>query len=70
MSDFFNYAQLDMVDKQLSAIHSKIVKKEWTEAYHLLETLSVFMELASLDWPSEYLHTRCVLPGNNHDIEL
>ncbi|THH30689.1 hypothetical protein EUX98_g3495 [Antrodiella citrinella] len=50
-NDFFNYAQLDMVDKQLSSIHSKIVKKEWNEAYQLLETLSVWMEMANLSWP-------------------
>ncbi|KAH8094884.1 hypothetical protein BXZ70DRAFT_342219 [Cristinia sonorae] len=50
-NDFFNYAGLDLVDKQLSAIHSKIVKKDWTEAYYLFETLSVFQQLGSLNYP-------------------
>ncbi|TCD69881.1 hypothetical protein EIP91_005958 [Steccherinum ochraceum] len=50
-NDFFDYAQLDLVDKQLSAIHSKIVKRDYTEAFYLLETLSVFQDLAGLSYP-------------------
>ncbi|KDQ64402.1 hypothetical protein JAAARDRAFT_683621 [Jaapia argillacea MUCL 33604] len=52
--DFFNYALLDLVDKTLSTIHTKIIKKENDEAMYLLEALTVFMNLES-SWPDTIL---------------
>jgi hypothetical protein len=52
--DFFNFAILDLVDKSLSTIHAKIVKKEWNEALVQLEALSVFQDIES-SWPSRFL---------------
>jgi len=38
--DFFNYGLLDLVDKTLSNIHTKIVKKNYDEAFDLFEALT------------------------------
>jgi hypothetical protein len=53
--DFFNFAILDLVDKSLSTIHAKIVKKEWNEALVQLEALSVFQDIES-SWPSFFYY--------------
>ncbi|KAL4249125.1 hypothetical protein ABKN59_005765 [Abortiporus biennis] len=50
-NDFFNYAQLDLVDHELSSIHAKIQRKEWSEAFYQLEALTVWTDLAALSWP-------------------
>ena len=51
--DFFSYAQLDLVDRALSAIHTNVVKRKYDEAMPLLEALTVFSDLES-SWPSKH----------------
>lgn len=46
-NDFYSYAVLDLVDKQLSVAHSKITKKDYDEAYCILEALTVFNDMES-----------------------
>jgi hypothetical protein len=50
--DFFCYALLDLVDKTLSTIHTKVVKRKYDEAMPLLEALTAFNDLES-SWPSK-----------------
>ncbi|KAJ3531510.1 hypothetical protein NM688_g7564 [Phlebia brevispora] len=50
-NDYFNYGTLDIVDKELSTIHTKIIKKKWDEAYALLEGLTAFFDLSGCSWP-------------------
>lgn len=50
-SDYYNYAVLDLVDRTLSTLHGKLIKKKWEEAYYYLEALTVFQEFDS-SWPS------------------
>jgi hypothetical protein len=45
---------LDLVDKQLSAAHSKITKKDYDEAYYILEALTVFNDMDSA-WLSMFI---------------
>ena len=53
IADFYPYALLDLVDKQLGAAHSKISKKDYDEAYFILETLVAFNNMDS-PWQSMY----------------
>lgn len=41
-TDFHGYAILDLVDGTLSKIHTKLIKKHYEEAFHLLEGLTAF----------------------------
>ncbi|KAL0949293.1 hypothetical protein HGRIS_009371 [Hohenbuehelia grisea] len=50
-NDFAAYGSLDLVDKALIAIHNKLVKKMWDDAYHLMEALTVFNN-CDVDWPT------------------
>lgn len=45
--DYYAYACLDLIDKTLTTVHSKIAKKHYDEAYGILEGLTVFNELDS-----------------------
>ncbi|KAJ2931715.1 hypothetical protein H1R20_g5504, partial [Candolleomyces eurysporus] len=47
--DFFPYATLDLVEKTLKNLHSKLTKKNWNDAYPILEGLTVFIGLFG-DW--------------------
>ncbi|RXW21964.1 hypothetical protein EST38_g3917 [Candolleomyces aberdarensis] len=47
--DFFPYATLDLVEKTLKNLHSKVTKKNWNDAYPILEGLTVFIGLFG-DW--------------------
>ncbi|RDB19905.1 hypothetical protein Hypma_012756 [Hypsizygus marmoreus] len=49
-NDFYPYAVLDLVDKTLTATHTKLAKKAYDEAYCLLEALTVFNDFESC-WP-------------------
>jgi hypothetical protein len=51
--DFYPYAVLDLVNKQLSAAHSRIAKKDYDEAYCILEALTVFNDMDSA-WLSTF----------------
>src|SRR6266545_3256363 len=42
VSDFYSYGVLELVDKTLSSLHTKIVKKAWKDAYSILEALIMF----------------------------
>lgn len=55
MADFYAYGLLDLVDKSLSSLHSKILKKKWDECVVTIEALTVFNDLESW-WPSEFLY--------------
>lgn len=54
MTDLYCYQLLDLIDKTLSTLHTKITKKQWDEAWSHLEALTVFMDLES-SWPSKFL---------------
>ncbi|KDR83899.1 hypothetical protein GALMADRAFT_86570 [Galerina marginata CBS 339.88] len=43
-NDFFSYGVLELVDKTLATLHTKIKKKEWEEAYYILEGLVTFVD--------------------------
>ncbi|KAJ3878041.1 hypothetical protein F5051DRAFT_489424 [Lentinula edodes] len=48
------FAILDLVDKTLltlSTLHSKIAKKQWDDAYVLLEALIIFQDGPGFVWP-------------------
>jgi hypothetical protein len=45
--DFTNYAMLDLIDKSLSTLHTKIIKKDLDEAYSVLEALVLFVSMDS-----------------------
>jgi hypothetical protein len=45
--DFYPYAVLDLVHKHLSAAYSRITKKDYDEAYCILEALTVFNDMES-----------------------
>ncbi|KIM46333.1 hypothetical protein M413DRAFT_36146, partial [Hebeloma cylindrosporum] len=47
-NDFFAYGVLDLVDKTLSSLQSKIKKKEWEEAYTTLEGFIIFLGFESV----------------------
>ncbi|KAG2013808.1 hypothetical protein CC2G_010678 [Coprinopsis cinerea AmutBmut pab1-1] len=47
-NDFFAYGVLDLVDKTLSTLHSKVTKKAWDEAYAILEGITCFMDCESV----------------------
>lgn len=42
-SDYFSYGVLDLIDKTLSTLHAKIIKKDYDTAYSILEALTLFM---------------------------
>ncbi|KIK67821.1 hypothetical protein GYMLUDRAFT_54564 [Collybiopsis luxurians FD-317 M1] len=44
-NDFYGYAVLDLVDRTLSKLHGKVVKKEWKEAVHIAEALTQYISL-------------------------
>jgi len=46
-NDFYPYAVLDLVHKHLSAAYSRITKKDYDEAYCILEALTVFNDMES-----------------------
>jgi len=48
ISDFFAYGVIDLVDKTLSSLQTKIKKKEWEEAYTTLEGLIIFVGIESV----------------------
>ena len=54
-ADFFGYAQLDLIDRELSSIHNKIRKKQWMEAFHHLEALIMFNDLGAFGWTGKLL---------------
>ena len=66
-SDYFNYGQLDLMDKELSTIHARLWKKNFDEAYTLLEALSNLL-VSYCSWPSEHLPLLQVFTGS--DIHL
>ena len=41
-TDFYGYAILDLIDGTLSKIHTKVIKKQYEGAFHLLEGLTAF----------------------------
>ncbi|KAF8969504.1 hypothetical protein BDZ97DRAFT_1653923, partial [Flammula alnicola] len=47
-NDFFSYGVLDLVDKTLTTLHTKIKKKDWEDAYYLLEGLVIFVDFESV----------------------
>lgn len=47
--DFFPYATMDLVEKTLLNLHSKVTKKNWSDAYSILEALTVFIDMFG-DW--------------------
>ncbi|KAI0082395.1 hypothetical protein K474DRAFT_1687985 [Panus rudis PR-1116 ss-1] len=50
-NDFFGYAQLDLLGTQLRSIHSRIAKKDYTNAFYRLEALTFCMETGALGFP-------------------
>lgn len=46
-SEFYAHAVFDLVDKTLATIYSKINRKDYDEAYCMLEGLTVFNQLDS-----------------------
>ncbi|KAG6910938.1 hypothetical protein DXG01_005992 [Tephrocybe rancida] len=48
--DFFSYAVLDLVDKNLASTHAKITKKAYEDAFYLLEGLVHFNDYDA-PWP-------------------
>ena len=51
--DFFPYAVLDLVEITLKSLHTKVTKKNWNDAYPILEGLTVFMSLFG-DWTRKF----------------
>jgi len=49
IADFYSYAILDLIDKTLTAAHSKITKKDYDEGYYILEALTIFIDRES-EW--------------------
>ncbi|TFY75958.1 hypothetical protein EWM64_g8054 [Hericium alpestre] len=48
-NDFYGYAILDLVDRELSSIHGFVVKKKWLDAWYGLTALTHLMHTRS-DW--------------------
>ncbi|KAJ7752760.1 hypothetical protein DFH07DRAFT_518115 [Mycena maculata] len=44
------YGKLSLIDSSLATLHSKILKKEWNEAFTILSALTLFNEVED-DWP-------------------
>ncbi|KAL1743658.1 hypothetical protein HDZ31DRAFT_64850 [Schizophyllum fasciatum] len=42
-NDFFAHGCLDLIDKRLSTLHTRIVKKDWPLCMSYLEALTIFM---------------------------
>lgn len=47
------YVILDLIDEQLSAVHGKMLKKLWDEAYAHIHALTLFMDSED-HWQSTY----------------
>ncbi|KAJ7590622.1 hypothetical protein C8J56DRAFT_538313 [Mycena floridula] len=51
-NDYFSYGVLDLIDKTLSVLHNKHLKKQWDQAMPIIEGLTLFMS-------SEWAWTSC-----------
>ncbi|KAF9464237.1 hypothetical protein BDZ94DRAFT_1256618 [Collybia nuda] len=48
-NDYFSYGTLDLIDSTLSTVHGKVIKKDWSTAFNLLEAVTLFIS-ASDQW--------------------
>ncbi|KAH9840546.1 uncharacterized protein C8Q71DRAFT_412418 [Rhodofomes roseus] len=47
-NDYYAYGVIDIIDKSLSALHSRMTKKDWPAVMAQLEALTHFMEMESV----------------------
>ncbi|KAI0796911.1 hypothetical protein C8Q75DRAFT_802578 [Abortiporus biennis] len=50
---WFNYAQLNLIDRELSTVNTKTVQKKWVEAFQVIESLTMFNYVGSLTWDNK-----------------
>ncbi|KAH9917714.1 uncharacterized protein B0H18DRAFT_1033497 [Fomitopsis serialis] len=47
-NDFYAYAVIDIIDRRLGTLHTRITKKDWPNAMAHLEALTQFMEMENI----------------------